>query len=389
VQSEPRASEVGVTTQVEGEGPARATSIVSHDAGGPSDERAGGWRVSRVTAGDRDWLRLERVVPGVAPGQAWARFHPEVEASIAARIGATAASSAPPPAGADASRVGRLTEGLFACAGITAQCQSHRLPLVLWLGGVIRERLAVSPTIVLGPGDRAERARTVAAHGAALEAITARFGVRAFTIHDEHSDVRVIARGVEALREAAGTDTALTLRLHGQLSVADARALQQRLRPVHLLALADPCASLGMSVEATRDGLPALGLSAHRYDRRALLHCMATAPPALLIIDPLLEGGPTAVRDLAGIARVLQVDVSLTAETGGAWLADLSAVLAAVLLASHQPVQLPIGWTSDDLCACGIQDGRREVPASFPLAPPDGDATPAPGGQPSPGIARP
>jgi L-alanine-DL-glutamate epimerase-like enolase superfamily enzyme len=311
-----------------------------------------------------EWIRVDHLVP---TGHAWAKYSEELAEALDVRLGATG-GGAQPSAG-DSPHHDRVAAGLAASAELDARCRQLGMPLTQWLGGTIRDEVQVSAPIVLNASDRSQRVRDVSRACDRVRQAAATFGVTAFAIFDDHQDPEVIAQAMASIRHAAGPDAMLLLRLSGQLGVPDARSLQQRLRESHLLALVDPCSSLHMSVEATRDALPAVGLSAGRYDRRALLHCLSTAPPVLLLIDPLIEGGPTAVRDLTGIARVLQVDVSLTAEDGGSWQVGLCAALSAVMPAARQPLVLPVDWTPDQLRAWDIRAGRLRSAAASNASP--------------------
>lgn len=327
--------------------------------------RSGAWRQRRETIDGREWLGLHLTGPDGVSGQAWAPDSEALRHAIERELGAAGAGDLV-SGDSERSIERRLARGLIASAALDARCHRHAVSLPLWLGGAVRREVPVALPIVFHAHDRTEREAEWSSQGARLHEAATALGITSFAVHDSSPDPDLIADTVIAMRDAAGPGPALMLRLAGQLSPADASTLVARIRGADLISVADPCASIAMSVEATRDRLPALGLSAWRYAREALLACLAAAPPTVLVADPLLEGGAAAVRQLAAIARVLQIDVSLTAAAGGPWLAHLCADLAAAMPACQQPVELFPDWTLDRLRALGVCSGALRPSTASP-----------------------
>jgi L-alanine-DL-glutamate epimerase-like enolase superfamily enzyme len=304
-------------------------------------------------------MRLELCMPGLAAGEAWAPYSDDLATALDRLVAdRTTAAGAPGPAARDqASFV--IARGLLEAARLDAHARLHGVPLHVRLGGAIRSRVAVS--LPLDPSSGAlgrrplERQRTDIRH--AIDA----HGVSSFSVHETSTDIGQIADTMAACRDAAGPHASLTLRLGGQLSAPEARALITRIRRCDVVCIADPCSTVPQNISATEGALPALALSSWSYDRAALLHCLVAAPPTVLFVDPLREGGIAASERLAAIARVLQVDLALTAAGGGPWLAALCACLAAVLPASYQPVELPFSWTLAMLEALQVRGGALTV----------------------------
>jgi len=181
-------------------------------------------------------------------------------------------------------------------------------------------------------------------------------GIDSFAIYDTSNDIDLISSSLLALRSQTALGARLMLRLAGQFDAGQTRELCSNLHGCGLTCVADPCASLALAIEASLNQLPALALSVWRYEREELLKYLPETPPAVLLVDPLMEGGPTAVRKLASIARVLQTEICLTAEAGGSWLTYLCAEIAAVVPASLQPVQLPAEASTKH--SAGTEEGR-------------------------------
>lgn len=322
-----------------------------------SGRRAGAWRQRRETTDGRDWLCLDLATPEAARGEARAPYSDALRDALDEIVRAGESDDDPVvPPHLDSARERRLARGLVATARLDLLARQHGVPLHLWLGGAVRSDVRVTLPVAFRTQDRAGRVAELRREHARLHDARA-LGITSFALHDTTTDVDLIAHSVAAMRDALGSDANIVLRLAGQLDAAPARELASQVRGCELVAIVDPCPSVATGVDATRDDLPALGLSASRYARAALLQCLATAPPVVLLIDPLLEGGPIAVRELASVARVLQTDVALTAEDGGAWLFHLCTELATVVPACLQPIEAPLSWTLDGLQALGVREG--------------------------------
>jgi L-alanine-DL-glutamate epimerase-like enolase superfamily enzyme len=341
------------------------------------------WHVVRSGEPAEDWLAVERHDADGVVGRAWWPFSEALRAAVEGvasngRPHGLHDPSAPDAASAATAPEPRLAYGLMAFATADATCRRHTVSLPLWLGGLARDYVRVAWTVAVPASDRSDSAiarRTRMAREAA-----SRFGVTAFALRDASADPDAIARAALALRAAVGNAATVMLQLEGQLDGAGTRRVQRALEGCDGLCVGDPCSTLGEAVEATRGSLPALGLSADRYPRSELLECLVHSPPTVLLVDPVLEGGPEAVRHLAAVARVLQVDVSLTAERGGRWLTQASGALAASLPSCRQPVVLPELSDVDDLATLGVRDGT--LGPEFTLAGCHDDHEPARGQHP-------
>ena len=323
------------------------------------------WRTHRRPADDGDWLHLELVAGETYRGEAWDRFSDALEAAVAAvtEQASRTASSRHPDTDA-AQPLSRVASGLVEAARSDARCRRLGIPLHIWLGGAIRTELPITlPVRLRSAVDDVARRKDLDRHCIRMRAAADAYGVRSFSVHDASTEPGLIADTIGAVRRAIGPDARLTLRLLGQLSVPDACTLVAMIRGCDLLAVVDPCDTVASSVRATDGSLPALGLSASEYDRTALLECLAAAPPALLFIDPIQDGGLVAARRLAAVANVLHVDVAFTAAASGPWLTAQCLSLAAVLTAAAQPVELPLSWTEAWLDAADLKDGAITLDA--------------------------
>jgi L-alanine-DL-glutamate epimerase-like enolase superfamily enzyme len=319
--------------------------------------------VRREIVGEREWLRLTLTADDGATGQSWAAYTDGVQHSLEAALGLASQSAAAAVASATEHHI---AHSLLAAAEADVVCRRHARPLHRWLGGPLRRRVEVAWPLLFQTSRDSGRGDEIARETTRAATVAERWGVSSFVVHDGARNVDLIATTIRAVRGVLGITRPLSLRLAGQFDRHQTEALLDRVRDAALICVADPCASITESIDATAGRLPALGLTAVRYDRQHLLDCLSRTPPAVLVIDPLLEGGPGGVRRIASIARVLRTSISLTAEAGGPWLTNLCAELAAVLPAVSQPIELPSLITPDALAHFGVAAGALSLASSLP-----------------------
>jgi L-alanine-DL-glutamate epimerase-like enolase superfamily enzyme len=314
------------------------------------------WHIGRVTRQQREWIVLQTASNGVA-ARAWSPFSERLQHELETLLGHGDKDQELPTDGSQAFE-SLLARGLIATSKLELMSRRHRVPLHLWLGGTLRRSVRVAIPIVFHAQTPRLRAPELDKAREHIRSSHERLGITSFAIYDPSADIDLIASSLAALRCESGLGAALTLRLSGQLDADQAQQLCSQVQNCGLTYIADPCASIAMAAKALQDRLPALGLSVWKYEREDLLASLPETPPAVLLIDPLLEGGPTAVRKLASIARVLQSEVCLTAEAGGKWLTHLCTELAAVVPTCHQAILLPAGLSIEDMRALDISSGK-------------------------------
>ena len=334
-----------------------------HAADVSTDGHRETWHARRQTGSGREWLHIELSADGTSHGEAWSLFSDSLAAAVAEQ---TRNGRAIPDALAERQpgeeTPSLIAKGLIDAARIDARCRQLSVPLHLWLGGALRTEVAVTLPVRVGGATRGSRVTEIERQCERVR-FAADMGVGSFSVHETSTELHEIAELVAAVRSASGRAARLALRLAGQLSDLEAGALLSMLSGYDVESLGDPCDTMRLNVQAVNGPLPALGLSAWRYERPALLHSLATSPPTTLFVDPMLEGGLTATRQLSAVATVLQVDLALTSATGGWWLAAQCASLAAVLGSAHSPVELPLSWTPALLQALNLKDGAVTLDA--------------------------
>jgi L-alanine-DL-glutamate epimerase-like enolase superfamily enzyme len=337
---------------------------------------SGYWRAGRVAQRRGDFILVQVTSADGMQGQASAPDSDHLRREIESEFKAVAAPGELGGDGPPGSGEARRVRGMVATAKLDLASRRHRVPLSLWLGGAVRKAIRVMLPIVLRTEEAAPRRAELVNAARQIREGQELLGINSFAIHDSSSDVDLIAWSLQALIREAELTATLMLRLAGQFDTSQTQRLYSLLQGCGLTCIADPCSSIDVAMAASRNRLPALGLSVWKYERNELLKYLPETPPAVLLVDPLLEGGPLAVRRLASIARVLQSEICLTAEAGGAWLTSLCAELAAVVPASLQPVQLPSELSISDLRAYGVSAGTlplRGLPSvSWPETTTDG-----------------
>jgi L-alanine-DL-glutamate epimerase-like enolase superfamily enzyme len=322
------------------------------------------WHARRQAGSGREWLHVELSADGAARGEAWGLFSDDLAAAIAAQ---TRNGRARPVRQAGEERPSLIASGLIEAARLDARCRQLGVPLHLWLGGALRNEVAVTLPIRIAAAARASRRVQLDRERERIRC-GVDVGVDSFAVYETSRELEQIVELVAAVRSAAGSSARIGVRLAGQLSDVETEALLSMLSGYDVESLGDPCETVPLNVLAVNGSLPALGLSAWRYDRGALLHAFAISPPTTLFVDPMLEGGITATRQLSAVATVLQFGVALTSSAGGWWLAAQCASLAAVLPSVDSPVELPLSWTPALLQALNLQDGAVTLDAIPRLA---------------------
>jgi L-alanine-DL-glutamate epimerase-like enolase superfamily enzyme len=320
-----------------------------------------GWHIGRVAHQQKEWIVVQATSNGMA-GEAWGPFSERLQHEVETLLDLADRHQERPTAGDRGSEDALLACGLIATSKLELTSRRYGVPLHLWLGGTLRTSVRVAVPIVFHGETPRRRGPELERAEEHIRNCHQRLGITSFAIYDSSPDIDLIASSLPVLRFEAGLGATLTLHLPGQFDVDQTQRLCSQVQDCGLTYMADPCASIAMAAKASRDRLPALGLSVWKYEREDLLASLPETPPAVLLVDPLLEGGPTAVRKLASIARVLQSEVCLTAEKGGTWLTYHCVELAAVVPASHQPVQLPTGLSIEDLQALGVRSGKLLLP---------------------------
>jgi glucarate dehydratase len=202
---------------------------------------------------------------------------------------------------------------------LEALCRAHGVPLHTWLGGALRQRVALAVTMPLD----------------AVSGVPA--DVRRVGLSSGEADVeRLIAR-LDAAATVLGPDVELALQLDAQLDVGALEPLREAGRRLRLAYIADPCATLGDACSAFARAAPPLAVSAHRHAPRDLARAMRDGGVQIVLVDPVRVGGPASVRMWATAADMTGVELGLVAHEDTAQATDYAAQIASTLRANSQP----------------------------------------------------
>ena len=149
-------------------------------------------------------------------------------------------------------------------------CSTYDVPLHIWLGGALRQRVGLALAMSLD---------TVAPPGA----------LRRMVLVSDEPDVATLIAQLGAAAGAVGPNVELALQLAGQLQPPALQALREAGRRLKLAYIADPCADLADACHAFASGAPPLALSAHRHAPRDLARAMVEGgvPIVLVVTEPV------------------------------------------------------------------------------------------------------
>ena len=198
-------------------------------------------------------------------------------------------------------------------------CSTYDVPLHIWLGGALRQRVGLALAMSLD---------TVAPPGA----------LRRMVLVSDEPDVATLIAQLGVAAGAVGPNVELALQLAGQLQPPALQALREAGRRLKLAYIADPCADLADACQAFASGAPPLALSAHRHAPRDLARAMVEGGVPIVLVDPVRVGGAEAVRMWATAADLNGVELALLAHDDTAEAVHYAAHLAATLRACTQPL---------------------------------------------------
>jgi glucarate dehydratase len=213
----------------------------------------------------------------------------------------------------------RASVGLREAARLDAICRVLEVPLHVWFGGALRQRVTLAVALP-------------------LDAVTAAPGaVRRVVLASAEPDVATLAGSLDAAADTLGPNVELALQLDAQLHPAALEPLRAAGRRLKLAYIADPCADLGEACRAFALGAPPLAVSAHRHAPRDLAAAMIDGGVQIVLVDPVRVGGPEAVRMWATAADLTGVELGLLAHDDSTRAARHAADFASTLHACTQP----------------------------------------------------
>ncbi len=214
----------------------------------------------------------------------------------------------------------RASVGLQEANRLDAICRNYDVPLHIWLGGALRQRVMLGVAVRLG----------------AVASVPA--AVRRVVLGSAEPDVAMLIASLDAAASKLGPNVELALQLEAQLHAAALEPLRAAGRRLKLAYIADPCADLGNSCRVFALGAPPLAISAHRHAPRDLARAMIDGGVQIVLVDPVRVGGPEAVRMWATAADLTGVELALLAHDDSARAACYAADLASTLHACTQPL---------------------------------------------------
>ena len=172
-------------------------------------------------------------------------------------------------------------------------------PLPAMLGGALRRRVVTAITVPLDAGNVPT-------------------GVRRAVLTSSERDVTALMVSVDAAATALGPVCELALRLDGQLDPAALEPLREQGRRLRFGYIADPCVDLDQACAAFAQGAPPLAVSVDRYPQSDLARVMRDGGVQVLLVDPVLAGGPQAARmwSVAALAAEAADDAPRTMTAG-------------------------------------------------------------------------
>jgi glucarate dehydratase len=192
-------------------------------------------------------------------------------------------------------------------------------PLPAMLGGALRRRVVTAITVPLDAGNVPT-------------------GVRRAVLTSSERDVTALMVSVDAAATALGPVCELALRLDGQLDPAALEPLREQGRRLRFGYIADPCVDLDQACAAFAQGAPPLAVSVDRYPQSDLARVMRDGGVQVLLVDPVLAGGPQAARMWSVAADMTGVELALVAHDDSRDATFDAARIASALRAATQPV---------------------------------------------------
>jgi glucarate dehydratase len=203
---------------------------------------------------------------------------------------------------------------------LDAICRSYDVPLHIWCGGALRQRVTLGVAVRLGAVTSVPDA------------------VRRVVLASADPDVATLIALLDAAASKLGPNVELALQLEAQLHPVALEPLRAAGRRLKLAYIADPCADLGDSCLVFAFGAPPLAISAHRHAPRDLACAMSDGGVQIVLVDPVRVGGPEAVRMWATAADLTGVELALLAHDDSTHAANYAAHLASTLHACTQPL---------------------------------------------------
>ena len=135
--------------------------------------------------------------------------------------------------------------------------------------------------------------------------------VRRVVLGSAEPDVAALIAQLDVAATTLGPNVELALQLDAQLQSAAVEPLRAAGRRLKLAYIADPCGELAESCSAFALGAPPLAVSAHRHAPRDLARAMIDGGVQIVLVDPVLVGGPEAVRMWATTADLTGVEIGV------------------------------------------------------------------------------
>jgi o-succinylbenzoate synthase len=239
--------------------------------------------------------------------------------------------------------------------------QATGMPLAHWLSGAESQPAVIPVNATLGARDIADAERL------ARQAIVEGFGCIKLKVGSSDSPDEEAAR-VAAVRRAVGPAIELRLDANGAWTSQQALAMLGVVRPYNIALVEQPTSPDDLAgLRLVRDHARGISIAADESasDAAAIEHIIATAAADVLILKPMLSGGPRPALALARRARAAGLGVIVTSllDTG-------IGVCGALHIAAALPPPLPAcglattALLADDLIQEALipQHGRLAVP---------------------------
>jgi glucarate dehydratase len=222
----------------------------------------------------------------------------------------------------------RASVGVREADRLDAISRFYDVPLHIWLGGALRQRVTLAVALP-------------------LNAVTSVAGaVRRVVLGSAEPDFATLIAQLDAAATTLGPHIELALQLDAQLHPAVLAPLRTAGRRLKLAYIADPCAELAEACRAFALGAPPLAVSAHRHAPHDLARAMIDGGVQIVLVDPVRVGGPEAVRMWATTADLTGVELGLLAHDDSARATRHAADLASTLHACTQPLAIGPAWAA-------------------------------------------
>jgi o-succinylbenzoate synthase len=241
-----------------------------------------------------------------------------------------------------------------------ARARAADLPLASWLGDDPRDRVPVNATV----GDAGVK-ETVAAAETAVEE-----GFRALKVKVAAGDLDRDVERLRAVREAVGGDVALRADANGAWDRTTAARAVDAFSAVDLEYLEQPLPAGDLAGHAALRGRGVQIALDESLREATLTEVLSAGAAGVIVLKPMILGGPDRAMDAAARASEAGVDVTVTTTVDAA-VARTGAVHVAAAVDDVRPCGLATGsLLADDLGPdpVPVQGGAIRVPRTPGLA---------------------